>query len=128
MIVVDASVLVALLTHDDVSPVVARLGRSAEWHAPVTVDAEVLHALRRQWVADVLSAKAADQAVIAFHDIPITRHPVHPLVPRMWQLRQNVTAYDAAYIALAETLNLPLVTRDARLARSSGHNATVDLL
>ncbi|HVE70624.1 MAG TPA: type II toxin-antitoxin system VapC family toxin [Thermoanaerobaculia bacterium] len=58
----------------------------------------------------------------------ITRHPIEVLVPRMWFLRQNITAYDASYVALAESLNLPLITRDARLARSTGHAARIEYI
>ena len=54
-----------------------------------------------------------------------TRHPVAPLTQRIWALRQNLTAYDAAYVALAEALGVPLLTRDLRLSRSSGHAATI---
>lgn len=59
---------------------------------------------------------------------PILRHPVEPLVHRMWSLRANVTAYDASYVALAESLGLPLITRDRRLARSSGHAAAIEYI
>lgn len=59
---------------------------------------------------------------------PLMRHPVEPLVHRMWSLRANVTAYDASYVALAESLSLPLVTRDRRLSRSSGHAAAIEYI
>lgn len=61
-------------------------------------------------------------------DADILRHGIEPLVGRMWELRYNVSAYDAAYVALAESLNLPLITRDARLARSSGHAARIEYI
>lgn len=129
MIVVDASALVHAF-------VVTRTGASfdkfrgvtEELHAPATVDAEVMHALRRLWLNEIISDADADDAIVALQRAPITRHPIHPFVQRMWQLRNNVTAYDAAYIALAETLDAPLVTRDARLARSAGHGAAVELI
>jgi predicted nucleic acid-binding protein len=96
--------------------------------APVTVDAEVLHALRRKWVAKSIDATEAAVAVAAFRRFPITRHPVQPLVDRMWALRDNITAYDAAYVALAESLNAPLLTRDRRLSRASAHAARIEYI
>jgi predicted nucleic acid-binding protein len=63
-----------------------------------------------------------------FRRYDIIRYPVEPLVPRMWSLRRNITAYDASYVALAESLNLPLITRDRRLAQSSGHAARIDYI
>ena len=128
MIVVDASALVQLLLSGRASGAFQRLSRASVWNAPVTIDAELLHALRRQWLAEKISDEHVDDAIAAFQEMAIVRHAVHPLVPRMWALRRNVTSYDAAYITLAESLNLPLVTRDARLARSSGHAAAVELI
>lgn len=72
-----------------------------------------------------------DQAATAlrmFQAYDITRHPVEPLVQRMWSLRANVTAYDASYVALAESLALPLITRDRRLSHSSGHAAAIEYI
>jgi predicted nucleic acid-binding protein len=59
---------------------------------------------------------------------PVTRHSHEPLLERVWALRQNVTAYDAMYVALAELLDVPLITRDGRLARSSGHSARIEFI
>jgi predicted nucleic acid-binding protein len=61
-------------------------------------------------------------------DFPITRYPHTPLLSRIWELRHNVTAYDAAYLALAEALPAPLITRDAKLAAVAGHRARVELM
>ena len=127
MIVVDASALVELLT-GKTSRVFDRLRQARVWNAPVTIDAEVLHALRRQWISARITPDGAERAIALFQELVIARHPVQPLVRRMWQLRHNVTSYDAAYVALAESLKLPLVTRDARLARSAGHAAAVELI
>ena len=125
LIVIDASAIVdALLGNGDLR---AELGRY-ELHAPVSVDAEVLHALRRKWKAKLLTDDDAVSALDAFKAVEITRHPVQPLVDRMWFLRNNITAYDAGYVALAESLNLPLLTRDWRLAHSSGHAATIEYI
>jgi predicted nucleic acid-binding protein len=99
-----------------------------EWHAPVTIDAEVLHGLRRLW----LIRRVGDPEVAgAFENLRtrvIVRHPVLPLLDRMWAMRRNITAYDAGYVALAESLNLPLLTRDRRLAHSSGHAARIEYI
>ena len=124
-VVVDASAIVDFLL--DVRTVVRRLGQH-ELHAPVTVDAEMLHGLRRKWLNDAVSDEEAEVALLLFRQIVIHRHPVEPFVMRMWSLRQNVTAYDAGYVALAESLDLPLITRDARLSRSSGHGARIEYI
>jgi predicted nucleic acid-binding protein len=125
LIVVDASALVDALLGDD--EVMAQL-RLHELHAPVTVDAEVLHALRRMWTAKLVTEADALAALDGFHAIEISRHPVQPFLDRMWSLRHNITTYDAGYVALAESLNLPLLTRDWRLAHSSGHTATIEYI
>jgi len=100
----------------------------ADLHAPVSVDAEVLHALRRKLIAKLVNVEDAATAVVVFQTLHITRHPVARLVNRMWAIRQNISAYDAGYVALAESLNVPLLTRDGRLARSSGHAARIDYI
>ena len=124
-VVVDASVVVDFLL--DVKSVVRRLGLHT-LHAPVTVDAEVLHGLRRKWLNDDVTDDEADLALVLFRQIEIHRHPVQAFVMRMWALRNNVTVYDAGYVALAESLGLPLLTRDARLSRSSGHAARIEYI
>lgn len=98
-----------------------------ELHAPVTVDAEVLHGLRRA-IFGGLDPTEADTVVHAFRRTIIVRHPVQPFVLRMWAMRHNITAYDAGYVALAESLNVPLLTRDRRLASSSGHAARIEYI
>jgi predicted nucleic acid-binding protein len=75
----------------------------------------------------VISAHRADEAIRDLLDLRITRYPHQLLLPRIWQLRHNFSAYDAAYIVLAEKLRAALVTRDARLASASGHAAPVEL-
>lgn len=124
-VVVDASAIVdALLGRRHVA---FRL-RGLDLHAPVSIDAEVLHSFRRNWVAKQLTDEAAQFAIAFFRSVAITRHAVEPFVERMWALRHNHTAYDAGYVALAESLDVPLLTRDARLSRSSGHAARIEYI
>ncbi len=96
-------------------------------HTPHLLDLEVTQVLRRLALQGVISAHRADEAVRDLLDLRITRYPHQVLLPRIWQLRHNLSAYDAAYIVLAEKLRAPLVTRDARLASASGHTAPVEV-
>lgn len=96
-------------------------------HAPHLLDLEVAQVLRRLVRQEVISARRAEEAVGDLLDLRIARYPHFVLLPRIWQLRHNFSAYDAAYIALAEKLGAPLVTRDKRLAAASGHAAPVEL-
>ena len=68
------------------------------------------------------------EAIDDFSDFPVTRYPHHLFLTRIWQLRNNMTAYDAVYVALAESLAVPLLTCDARLAAAPGHSAEIELL
>ena len=122
MPVIDASVLVAYLTGGEC----AELARSAlladprgNW-APHLVDAETGHALRRVVLAGELSARAASAALADLADLRIQRVAHRGLLSRAWELRANVTFYDGLYLALAERLDVPLVTLDARLANAPG--------
>ena len=127
-IIVDASVLVDFYLGGDTTDTIAARIRGELLQAPVTIDAEVVHSLRRQVLAKRVDVSTAEDALRRFVTTPILRHPVEPLVGRMWAVRQNITAYDAAYVALAESLDLPLITRDARLARSAGHAARIEYI
>lgn len=125
IVVVDASAIVDGLLR------VGDIARKLSWHelhAPVTVDAEVLHGLRRRWLGGLLEGRDGAAAITVFQAIPITRHPVQQLVTRMWSIRHNVSAYDAGYVALAELLDVPLLTRDRRLSKSSGHAARIEYI
>ena len=97
-------------------------------HAPHLIDLEVLQVLRRYVQRRDMSVERASEAVEDFADLPIARYPHEPFIGRIWELLGRVTAYDAAYVALAEALDAPLVTRDRRLAGASGHRANVRLL
>ena len=96
-------------------------------HAPHLLDLEVTQVLRRLTQQGVVSATRTDEAVRDLMDLRLTRYPHFVLLPRIWRLRHNFSAYDAAYVALAEELGAPLITRESRLASASGHRATVEL-
>jgi predicted nucleic acid-binding protein len=130
MIVLDASAMVELLL---LSPAGRRLERRlvAEGqpvHAPHLVDLEVAHTLRRYCRVGEMSRWQGQAALEVLAEMPLRRHRHTPFLPRIWELRNNLTAYDAAYVALAEFLEAPLLTRDAALARSTGHTAAVELV
>lgn len=100
----------------------------ASLHAPGLIDYEVVAALRGLTLGGKLTLARAADALGDFADLRIRRWPaVMPLRARAFGLRDSVSAYDAAFVALAEALDCPLVTRDARLARSSGHDAVIHL-
>jgi predicted nucleic acid-binding protein len=125
MIVVDASLLIdAFLGNERVAAAI----KGHPLQAPVSIDAEVVHGLRHSWFAGTLSAEDGAIVITLLRNLPIVRHSVHPFIERMWALRGNVSAYDAGYVALAESLGVPLLTRDARLSRSSGHTATIEYI
>ncbi len=130
MIVVDASVILDLILAQSAAEAIGRrlFAPTETLHAPELLDLEVLQVLRRHWRAGSLSASRGEIAVADLDDLPVIRHPHGELVERIWQLRADVTAYDAAYLALAEALDAPLVTQDARLARAPGHTARVELV
>jgi predicted nucleic acid-binding protein len=128
VIVVDTSaVLAALLARPVTTDVDERLVDDGDLQAPHLIDVEFLHALRRLVRSRVLSEARASEVRNDFADLAIERYPHPPLADRMWELRPNLTAYDASFIVLSEALNVPLVTCDARLAASSGHGATVEV-
>lgn len=99
-----------------------------ELHAPHVLDTEVANALRRVHLRGDLADRRGREALDDFVDLEIVRYPHTSLLPRIWEMRRNVTAYDACYVALAEALDVPLVTADARLAAASGHRARIELL
>ena len=125
MLVVDASALVdALLV---AGPARARL--SAEnLQAPELIDAELLSVLRRLALTGKLLESQALQALSTASRLGLRRHATRSLWPRAWELRTNLSAYDALYVALAEQLQAPLLTADARLARAPGLRCSVELI
>lgn len=130
MIVLDASVVVELLMGTPRGrEVAARIARPREtWHAPHLLDIEVAQVLRRYRLAGTLSAQRAAEAIDDLVDLDVTRHSHDVLLRRVWSLAGNLTAYDAAYVALAEALDAPLLTADRRLASAPGNAATIELI
>ena len=130
MIVTDASVVLELLLRTPASPAVeARLLDSGETlHAPHLLDVEVAQVLRRYAARNEISAARGRLGLELLSRLPITRYPHEPLLPRIWALRTNLTAYDAAYVALAEGLGATLLTRDERLSTATGSRAKIELV
>ena len=130
MIVVDASALLeALLRTSAATTVEDRLFAPHQTlHAPHLLDVEVAQVIRRYTANGEIDAERGRMALADLADFPLRRYPHDFLLPRIWDLRNNLTAYDAAYVALAEVLDSPLLTRDRRLAMAAGHRAQIELL
>lgn len=126
MVVVDTSAVLDSLAADRPEPDLAqRLATAGEWHAPHLLDVEVLHALRGLVRGRKITLDRAQDARTDFAALAIVRYPIVGLADRIWKLRDTLTAYDAAYVALAETLGCPLVTCDKGIA-GAGHRAKVE--
>ncbi|MFM7251619.1 MAG: type II toxin-antitoxin system VapC family toxin [Ilumatobacteraceae bacterium] len=130
MIVLDASVLANLVGDDGHAGQLARsrVAQSTRLAAPDLVDVETVAVLRRRWRAGDLTARRFRAAIDDLLALPIGRFPTGALMIRAYDLRANVTPYDAAYVALAETLDCSLVTADARLSRAPGLRCRVEVL
>jgi predicted nucleic acid-binding protein len=130
LIVVDASALIEILLDTSAASRLAErfFADGETLHAPYLLDVEVAQVLRRYALAGTLGAERGAEALEDLTDFPIARYPHRPFLSRIWELRHNVTAYDAAYVALAEALAAPLVTRDAKLASATGHQARIELM
>lgn len=130
MIVLDASAAVELVLATPLGEAVS--GRVDDpqvgLHAPHLIDAEVAQALRRLTQTRAVSEVRAFEALTDFVALDVIRYPHELLLPRVWELRENVTAYDALYIALAELLEAPLLTTDVRLEGVPGVSARVDVV
>ncbi|MEV4358324.1 type II toxin-antitoxin system VapC family toxin [Nonomuraea sp. NPDC004186] len=128
MIVVDASACVHALQAERPDPDLVRtLQKAGSLHAPTLLDIEFLSALRGLVMSGKLPIDRADEARMDFSDLPLVRYPIEKLADRIWALRDNLTVYDAAYIALAEALGCTLVTTDAKLRSACGHRAEVEV-
>jgi predicted nucleic acid-binding protein len=130
VIVADASAITELLLQTDRGVQVEhRLFRkSDDLHAPHLLDVEVLSALRRLVRSREIAVDRAEEAIEDLALLRIVRHGHRDLTARAWDLRLTLTAYDAMYVALAESLDAPVVTCDARLAAASGHSARIDVI
>ena len=129
MIVLDASALIEQLldTPTGIQLQERCLREDESLHCPHLLDVEVAHVLRRYCQQGWLSPVRAFQAIEDLSDFPITRYAHDPFLYRIWSLRQNLTAYDATYVSLAELLQIPLITCDARLASAPGHTAIIEV-
>lgn len=129
MIVLDASAAVDWLLQTSAGQRIEKriYSPGESLHAPHLLDIEVTQVLRRLVREGTVPATRADQVVQDLLDLRVTRYPHFVLLPRIWRLRHNFSAYDAAYVVLAEKLGAALITRDGRLTAASGHAATIEL-
>ena len=130
MIVVDASALTEALTGDGTAgrAARARLARDSHWAAPEHLVVETFHAVRGRLLGKKITPERAEDAVSALSALSIETVDVQRLLPRMWELRGNVSGYDAAYLAAAETFDCPLITGDARLSRCKVARCTIEVI
>ena len=130
MIVVDASAMMEWLMQSHTGVKVDRIivAHADEVHAPHLLDVEVAHTVRRHVRLGALNERRAQQALWDLVHVQCVRHEPYPFLPRIWELRDNLSAYDAVYVALAEFLGATLVTTDSKLASAPGHRARVRLV
>jgi predicted nucleic acid-binding protein len=130
VIVVDASALIETLLRtpaaDAVDARIFEVGQTL--HAPHLIDVEVVQVLRRYAASRQVEAARCAEALADLADFPLQRYPHDFLLARIWAWRGNLSAYDAVYVALAEALDAPLLTRDRRLAAAARHRARIDLV
>ena len=122
---VDASAALSALLND--GPARQALA-TEQLHAPHLVDSEVASGLRRAVAGDRLTSGQGWAALDTWRRLAVTRYAVHTLLDRVWQLRDNLSAYDAGYVAVAELLDCTLLTADGRLSRASGIRCSVTLV
>jgi predicted nucleic acid-binding protein len=130
VIVVDASALLEALLRTPAAAAVERrmFGSRQTLHAPHLIDVEVAQVVRRYAAGGEIESERGVAALADLADMPLRRYSHDFLLPRVWALRHNLTAYDAVYVALAEALDAPLLTRDQRMAAASGHHARIELV
>ena len=130
MIVLDASAAIEWLLQTPTGELIER--RIYSHHSSLQtvhlLDLEATQVLRRLSREKVITERRAGEALQSLMDLRITRYPHVLLLPRIWSLRNNLSAYDAAYLALAELLKAPLITHDRKLATAVGHRATVEVI
>ncbi len=119
MTVVDASAVLEILGQSDTGRELENKLAGGDWHAPYLIDIEVVQTLRRWVFSGAITATEAERAIEVFLSFPIIRHRHAELLPRIWKLRNNLSAYDAAYLALAEILGAPLITMDDGLRKAA---------
>jgi predicted nucleic acid-binding protein len=129
LIVLDASAAIDWLLQTAAGQQIEKriYSRNESLAAPHLLDLEVTQVLRRLVRSAVVSASRAEQAIHDLMDLRIARYPHHLFLQRIWQLRNNLSAYDAMYVGLAESLRATLITRDLRLGSSSGHAVVVEV-
>ena len=130
MIVVDASAMLEVLLRTPAAKAVEKwlFDPRQTLHAPHLLDIEVAQVIRRYSANGEIDSERGRASLADLADFPLQRYPHDFLLPRIWDLQNNLTAYDAAYVALAEVLDAPLLTRDRRLAAAAGHHARVELV
>jgi predicted nucleic acid-binding protein len=130
VIVVDASAVLEFLLQTALGTrVEARLFRDDdEWHAPHLVDVEIAQALRRLVRAREISVGRAEEGLEDLNDLDLHRHAHLDFMDRAWKLRDNITAYDAMYVALAEAIEAPMITCDIPLSNAPGHRAQIEVV
>jgi predicted nucleic acid-binding protein len=130
VIVLDASATIEWLMRSSSGATVDRrlFSRPVTLHVPHLLDVEVAQVLRRYVRQKIITASRGEEALEDLHDLPLSRYPHDVLLPRVWELRAVLTAYDAVYVALAELLDAPLVTCDHKIALASGHRAAVEVI
>lgn len=130
MIVVDASALLEVLLRTSAAKAMEdRLFAPRQTlHAPYLLDVEVAQVIRRYAANGEIDGERGRAALADLADLPLRRYPHDFLLPRIWDLRNNLTAYDAVYVALAEALDTPLLTRDRRLAAAADHHVQIELV
>jgi predicted nucleic acid-binding protein len=129
VIVLDASAAIDWLLQTAVGQQIETriYARGDSLHAPHLLDLEVAQVLRRLERESSVSAQRADLALQDLQDLRVTRYPHYVFLPHIWRLRHNLTAYDAAYVALTDKLGATLITRDARLASAAAPDLSVEL-
>jgi predicted nucleic acid-binding protein len=130
VIVLDASAAIELLLRTATGSRIQEIVFSTleSLHAPHLIEVEVAQVLRRYANAKRITSRRGAEALQDLADMSLTRHPHTVLLQRIWQLRENLTAYDAAYVALAELLEARLLTCDGRMARAANHRARIELI
>lgn len=129
MIVVDASVLFEVVADTPGAEAMRdRLAADPDQVAPHLIDVEVFGVIRREWLRGALDATAAAQAVADLRDWPGERYGHRQLLERAWDLRETIRGWDGVYVAMAEALDVPLLTTDGRLATASGPTCRIEVL